>query len=134
MAWSRTCRPTPPVAANIVSFISCPAVDRLRETVSSHRAVVVEPEKGDHLTNVRLVPDGPGGRSLRIGEYRVRNDSTLLSQLRPELLRKAEVCRPVAVQVADLPAAEFERQLTTLPRHRTDARPGRDLTRDLIPC
>src|SRR5439155_144223 len=120
MAWSRTCRPVPPVAANIVRLIRRSILDRclptggLRvhafaaglagKTVSGHRAIVVEPEEGDHLANIGVALDGAGRRPLRIGEHRVRNDSTLFSQLRPELLRKAEVSRPVAVQVADLPA------------------------------
>src|SRR5437870_5619972 len=150
MAWSRTCRPVPPVAANIVSLIRRSILDRclptggLRvhafaaglagETVSGHRAIVVEPEEGDHLANIGVVLDGAGRRPLRIGEDRVRNDSTLFSQLRPELLRKAEVSRPVAVQVADLPAAEFEPKLTKVTRHRMDARPGSDRCRDLISC
>src|SRR5438876_4304694 len=150
MAWSRTCRPVPPVAANIVSLIRRSILDRclptggLRvhafaaglagETVSGHRAIVVEPEEGDHLANIGVALDGAGRRSSRIGEDRVRNDSTLFSQLRPELLRKAEVSRPVAVQVADLPAAEFEPQLTKVTRHRMDARPGSDRCRDLISC
>src|SRR5438093_12786840 len=127
MAWSRTCRPVPPVAANIVSLIRRSIRDRclptggLRvhdfaaglagETASGHRAIVVEPEEGDHLANIGLVLDGVGRRPPRIGEHGVRNDSTLLSQLRPESLRKTEVRRPVAVQVTDLPAADFEPEL-----------------------
>src|SRR5437870_11740146 len=150
MAWSRTCRPVPPVAANIVSLIRRSILDRclptggLRvhavaaglagKTVSGHRAIVVEPEEGDHLANIGVVLDGAGRRPWRIGEHRVRNDSTLFSQLRPELLRKAEVSRPVAVQVADLPAAELEPKLTKVTRHRMDARPGSDRCRDLISC
>src|SRR5262249_15014650 len=64
----------------------------------------------------------------------MRNDSTLFSQLRPELLRKAEVGHPVAVQVADLPAAELEAQLAQVAGCRMNAWPGRDLSRDLISC
>src|SRR5438128_6267082 len=150
MAWSRTCRPVPPVAANIVSLIRRSILDRCLptggrrvhafaaglagKTVSGHRAIVVEPEEGDHLANIGVALDGAGRRPLRIGEHRVRNDSTLFSQLRPELLRKAEVSRPVTVQVADLPAAEFEPKLTKVTRHRMDARPGSDRCRDLISC
>src|SRR5436189_6363337 len=76
MAWSRTCRPVPPVAANIVSLIRRSILDRclptggLRvhafaaglagKTVSGHRAIVVEPEEGDHLANIGVVLDGAG--------------------------------------------------------------------------
>src|SRR5207247_5439364 len=94
MAWSRTCRPVPPVAANIVSLIRRSILDRLLptgglrvhafaaglagKTVSGHRAIVVEPEEGDHLANIGVVLDGAGRRPLRIGrseERRVGKES-----------------------------------------------------------
>src|SRR5207247_11188552 len=106
MAWSRTCRPVPPVAANIVSLIRRSILDRLLptgglrvhafaaglagKTVSDHRAIVVEPEEGDHLANIGVVLDGASRRPLRIGERRVRNASTVFCLLRPELVLTSE--------------------------------------------
>jgi hypothetical protein len=57
----------------------------------------------------------------------VRNDSPLFPEIGPDLLGETEVGRAVAVQVADLATAEFERQLTQVTRCRMDAGPGRDL-------
>src|SRR5207302_87143 len=63
---------------------------------------------------------------------RVRRDAALLSQLAPERFGECEVGGVVAVQVADLAAADSERELTAPARSRLDARPGRDLRGDLL--
>ena len=100
--------------------------------MARHRAVVVEPEERDHVANIGFVADRAGRRPLRIGEHRVRDDSTLLAQLRPDLLGKPEVGGAIAVQVADFPAPNLERQLTEIARRRVDPRPGRHFCADSI--
>src|SRR5450755_3750139 len=58
--------------------------------------------------------------ALFAGGDRVLGDPTLRAQLRPDRLREAEVRRAVAVQMAEWPAADGERELAA------SARPGRD--------
>jgi Asp-tRNA(Asn)/Glu-tRNA(Gln) amidotransferase A subunit family amidase len=80
---------------------------RWRSRRSSH-AVVVEPQQLDHVADVLLGGDPPRAPGDLVGERRVRPDPALCLQLRADLLGEAEVGGPVAVQVADLAAAEAE--------------------------
>jgi hypothetical protein len=59
-------------------------------------------------------------------------DAPLRFQLGPEVLRKGEVGRAVAVQVTYLPAADLEGMLAALARARLYSGPGGQLRGDLL--
>ena len=74
-------------------------------------ALVVEAHQRDHVLDVGLALDPAGAEARLAREDRVVVDSPLLEQGAPDLLRKAEVSGVIAVQVADLPPADLEREL-----------------------
>jgi hypothetical protein len=98
--------------------------------VARDDAVVVQPQHRDHVANVLLTVDPSGAEALPAGEHRVIVDAALLMELAPELLREAKVRSMVAVQVADLAAANLERKLTPSAWTGLDAWPRRDFLRD----
>jgi hypothetical protein len=59
-------------------------------------------------------------------------DPARVEELLPDALRKAEVRRAVAVQMADLLAADPKAELAAPARPGLDTRPGCDLRRDLL--
>src|SRR5690242_12842272 len=94
--------------------------------------VVVQPHEVDHVANVGVRADRPRARPLGAGEDRVRLDPTLGPQLLPDALREHEVGGAVAVQVADLAAAEPEAPLAPPAVAGGDAAPGGDLVGDAL--
>jgi hypothetical protein len=94
-------------------------------------ALVVQPQQRDHIVDVVLVADPARRGPLRVGEDGVGHDPPLLHQLGPDPLGEGEVRRVVAVQVADLAAAQPEAELAAAAEARLDSRPRRDLVGDL---
>src|SRR5438046_1946258 len=82
-----------------------------RHAVTGDDAVVVEAHQRDHVTDVGFALDPARGRPLPVGEYGMVHQAPLVEQLRPELLREEEMRGVVAVQVADLAAADLEGEL-----------------------
>jgi hypothetical protein len=60
-------------------------------------AVVVQPQERDHVADVVVRLDPAGTEARRAGEDRVIVDPSIVEDLRPDLLRKAEVGGVVAV-------------------------------------
>src|SRR5688572_22513030 len=77
-------------------------------------AVVVDPQHRDHVIDVRLGFDPARRRALAVGKHGVVLDPALGVKLAPELLGEEEVGTAVAVQVADLTAADAEPVLAAL--------------------
>src|ERR1700742_757022 len=96
------------------------------------RLLVVEAHQRDHVADVVLALDPPRRWALAIGKDRVVDDSPFVVELAPGLAREEEVGGVVAVQVADLAAAELEGELTAAAGPSGDAVPGGDLGRDCL--
>ena len=111
-----------------------PALPRVlrrdRATRAGDGAVVVEAQQRDHVGDVVLGLDLARGVARLAGEDRVVVDPAGLVELVPDRLREAEVQHAVAVQMADLAAADRERELAARADAGLDARPGRDLLGD----
>src|SRR6266545_3748362 len=95
-------------------------------------ALVVEPQQRDHLAYVAVALDAARRRAYRIGKEGVTLDAALLMQIDPHMAGKAEMRGAIAVQVADLAAAQPEPQLAALPSARAHAGPARDLREDCL--
>ena len=94
-----------------------------RHAVAGDDPVVVQPQQLDHVADVRVALDPARAEAGPAGEDRVVVDPLLLEELGPHLLREAEVGDVVAVQVADLAAADGEGELAAAADARVDARP-----------
>src|SRR3954447_4776837 len=94
------------------------------------RAVVVQPQHGDDVADVVLALDPARGPALLVGKDRVVGDAAGVVELLPDALGEAEVGRVVAVQVADLLAADGEAVLAAAAEAGLDAGPGGDLIGD----
>src|SRR3954469_24683363 len=90
-------------------------------------SVVVDAHQRDHVVDVGLGLDAARRHLGGVRVDRVRADAALLAQLRADVAREAEVGGVVAVQVADLAAADAEAELAARARPRLDAGPGADL-------
>ena len=87
--------------------------------------VVVEPEQRDHVADVFLVLDPARSVPRLAGKDGVIFDPALVEQVLPYVLGEPEVGNLVAVQVADLPAADLEGILAAATGPRLHSRPGR---------
>jgi hypothetical protein len=103
--------------------------------VAGDGSLVVEPQELDDVADVGVVVDLARCRPFSVGEDRVRRNAALFSQLTPHRFGEREVSGVVAVQMADLAAADSERELAAPTRPRLHTRPGRDLLGDpLVRC
>jgi hypothetical protein len=98
--------------------------------VTGDHALVVEAHKLDHVEDVLLGLDPACAEARLARKDRVIFDPSLLEQSGPNVLWKAEVGDVVAVQVADLPSPDLERELPTPAGSSQHARPGGDLLGD----
>src|SRR2546423_7949167 len=98
--------------------------------VKLRESVVIQPHELDHVANVGVSADRPRARPLGAGEDGMRLDPTLGPQVAPDALGEHEVGGAVAVQVADLAAAEPKAPLAPPAVAGGDAAPGRDLVGD----
>ena len=89
-------------------------------------ALVVEVHHRDHVFDVRLGLDAAGAEARPAREDRVIVDPPLVEQGAPDLPGKAEMGDAVSVQVADLPAAQLERELPRFPYPAVT--PGQEVT------
>src|SRR4051794_30238235 len=87
------------------------------------QAVVVEPHERDHVAYVFIVRDPARGWALLAWEDGVVDDAAARVEVGPHGLREREVGRVVAVQMADLAAADAERELAAAARGGLDAVP-----------
>src|SRR4051812_13124463 len=94
------------------------------------RAVVVQPQHGDDVADVVVALDPARGPALLVREHRVVGDAAGVVELLPDGLGEAEVRGVVAVQVADLLAADGEAVLAAAAEAGLDAGPGRDRVGD----
>src|SRR4051794_11817986 len=109
--------------------------DRLEPTsqsgpVALHRALVVEAQQRDRVFYVVVGLERARAVAGLAGKDRVVADPPLVEELMPDGLREADVQDAVAVQVADLPAAHAEAELSPVPHAGLDAGPRRGLGGD----
>src|SRR4051794_37661801 len=87
-----------------------------RSAAGRRQALVVESHERDHVAHVVVLLDPARGRALLVREDRVVDDAAACVEIRPYGLREREVRRVVAVEVADLAAADTERELAAAAR------------------
>src|SRR3982074_1913158 len=97
-----------------------------RRAAAGRDAVVVQPQQLDHVLDVGLIGDPARGRSLLARKHGMVGYPPVLEQLRPYGLGKPEMRRVVAVEMADLAAADREGELAAAPRSGVHARPRGD--------
>src|SRR4029453_1808991 len=102
------------------------------QAVVGNPALVVDAHKPDHVLDVRLGLDPARAEARPAGKDRVVVDPARLEERLPHCLREAEVGRAIAMQVADFPTADPERELAAPTRAGCDAWPRDDLLRDAL--
>jgi hypothetical protein len=88
------------------------------QAVLGDDALVVHAAQRDHILDVGLGLDPAGAEARPAREDRVVVDPAGLEEWMPGGFREAEVARAIAVQVADLTAADLERELSAPTRGR----------------
>src|SRR3954466_614838 len=95
-------------------------------------ATVVQPHQRDDIAHVAVALDAARRHLRRVRVDRVRADAAPGAQLGADVAGEAEVGGAVAVEVADLAAADGEGELAATAGAGFDAGPGRDLAGDAL--